>query len=134
MGCVFCKVVRKELGPVLHETSLFVVVMDIQPLSRGHLLVIPKHHGETLEDIPDEYLAGALVLIKKIVGRLGTVTSYNVLQNNRHIQSVPHVHFHVIPYHESEGEGLKIAWNPAGISQEEISIIGESYKNLMRGL
>jgi len=131
MECIFCRIIRREFGEIIYENGSFVVLMDIGPLSRGHMLVVPKYHGETLEDIPDEYLSGALVLIKKIVGKIGTITKYNVLQNNGHIQSVPHVHFHIVPYNEEEGEGLKIQWERVSISKEEIATIGESYKKLL---
>lgn len=66
--------------------------LDIQPLSRGHALVIPKHHGEKLADIPDDQLAEILPVVKKIVKATGA-ENYNVLQNNGRIahQEVDHV-------------------------------------------
>ena len=61
-------------------------------MSRGHALVIPKHHGEKLTDIPDDQLAEILPVVKKIVKATGA-ENYNVLQNNGRIahQEVDHV-------------------------------------------
>lgn len=61
-------------------------------MSRGHALVIPKHHGEKLTDIPDDQLAEILPVVKKIVKATGA-ENYNILQNNGRIahQEVDHV-------------------------------------------
>jgi len=66
--------------------------LDINPLSRGHALVIPKFHGEKLVDIPDDQLAEILPVVKKLVKATGA-ENYNVLQNNGRIahQEVDHV-------------------------------------------
>ncbi|KKF92348.1 Hit family protein 1 [Ceratocystis platani] len=71
------------------------------PTSRGHALVIPKHHGAKLADIPDDQLSEILPVLKKLVAATGA-TDYNVLQNNGTIahQQVDHVHFHMVLYEE----------------------------------
>lgn len=61
--------------------------MDIMPLSKGHVLVIPKHHGQKLHEIPDESLADLLPVVKKIAKATGG-DNYNVLQNSKVSQSV----------------------------------------------
>ena len=80
---------------------------DIQPLSRGHCLVIPKEHAVKFHELSDETLADILPVVKKVATALG-VTDYNLLQNNGTAYSaialtlgriahqvVDHVHFHV---------------------------------------
>lgn len=76
-------------------------------------LVIPKHHGAKLTDIPDDALTEILPVVKKLAAASGAV-DYNVLQNNGRIahQEVDHVHFHMIPK-PNETEGLGVGW-PAG--------------------
>ncbi|KAJ7858152.1 HIT-like domain-containing protein [Mycena olivaceomarginata] len=87
--CLFCKIIKgaslnssaKYRVFKLIETELSFSFLDIGPLSKGHALVIPKHHAEKLHQLPDEYLADALPIAKKIAIAQGA-ENYNVLQNN----------------------------------------------------
>ncbi|KAI9225053.1 HIT-like protein [Blastocladiella britannica] len=113
--CIFCRIIRKEIPSFkLIETENVYSFLDIGPLSEGHALVIPKHHGERLHDIPTDQLAEVLPVAKQIVDALRVETGledYNILQNNGHAahQEVPHVHFHIIPK-RSSADGLGIKW------------------------
>lgn len=106
-GCIFCELRKKEQN-ILYQTDLLFVLADVNPLSAGHLLVIPKEHAEFLHELSEKSLADVLPTIKRIINVLG-LKKYNILQNNGHIQSVPHVHFHIIPYINND-ECLKIKW------------------------
>ncbi|KAN0088058.1 HIT-like domain containing protein [Tylopilus felleus] len=104
--CIFCKIVKGEIPSFkLVETGLSYAFLDINPLSKGHALVIPKDHAIKMHELPDEYLADALPIAKKIALAQG-LDNYNFLQNNGRLahQEVDHVHFHVIPKpNETEG-------------------------------
>eukprot|EP01098_Paradermamoeba_levis_P002748 TRINITY_DN1322_c0_g1_i4.p1 TRINITY_DN1322_c0_g1~~TRINITY_DN1322_c0_g1_i4.p1 ORF type:complete len:151 (+),score=38.94 TRINITY_DN1322_c0_g1_i4:40-453(+) len=109
--CIFCKIIQGKIPSFkVAETAHSFAFVDINPLSKGHILIIPKHHGEKLHQIPEEHLADLLPLTKKIVTALGA-ENYNILQNNGSIahQVVMHVHFHLIPKPNHE-EGLGIQW------------------------
>jgi len=110
-ACIFCKIVKGDIPSFkLFESDKVFAFLDINPLSKGHALVIPKHHGAKLTDIPDDSLAELLPVVKKLVLATGA-EDYNVLQNNGRIahQEVDHVHFHMIPK-PNEKEGLGIVW------------------------
>jgi len=110
-ACIFCKIIKGDIPSFkLFESDSVLAFLDIQPLSRGHALVIPKFHGEKLTDIPDNQLAEILPVVKKLVAATGAI-DYNVLQNNGRIahQEVDHVHFHMIPKPNKE-EGLTVGW------------------------
>ncbi|KAJ2721204.1 Adenosine 5'-monophosphoramidase [Coemansia sp. Benny D115] len=110
-SCIFCKIIKGEIPSFkLAETELSYAFLDIQPLSKGHALVIPRYHAEKMHELPDEFLADAMPLAKKIALAVGA-TDYNILQNNGRLahQEVPHVHFHVIPKPNAE-EGLGVGW------------------------
>ncbi|KAF8424084.1 HIT-like domain-containing protein [Tirmania nivea] len=110
-ACIFCKIIKGEVSALkLFESEKVFAFLDIQPLSRGHALVIPKFHGEKLHDIPDDQLAELLPVAKKIAMACGAV-DYNILQNNGKLahQFVPHVHVHMIPK-PNEQEGLGFSW------------------------
>jgi diadenosine tetraphosphate (Ap4A) HIT family hydrolase len=112
-SCIFCKIIKGEIPSFkLIETDLSFSFLDIGPLSKGHALVIPKHCTVKMHELPDEYLADAMPVAKKIALALGA-ENYNILQNNGRIahQEVDHVHFHVIPKpSESDEEGLVVGW------------------------
>ncbi|KAI9871275.1 MAG: Adenosine 5'-monophosphoramidase [Pleopsidium flavum] len=94
----------------LFESERILAFLDIQPLSQGHALVVPKHHGAKLTDIPDAQLEEILPVVKRLAAAIGA-ENYNILQNNGRLahQEVDHVHFHVIPK-PNEQEGLGIGW------------------------
>jgi len=113
-ACIFCKIVKGDIPSFkLFESDKILAFLDIQPLSRGHALVIPKHHGTKLTDIPDDALTEILPVVKRLAAASGA-ENYNVLQNNGRLahQEVDHVHFHMIPKPNAT-EGLGIGW-PAG--------------------
>ncbi|KAI8375554.1 HIT-like domain-containing protein [Blakeslea trispora] len=119
--CIFCKIIRKEIPSFkLIETEKSYSFMDIEPLSEGHSLIIPKYHAEFMHQVPDDYLTDILPIAKKIATAAG-LKQYNVLQNNGPLanQAVPHVHFHVIPKPDKE-TGLGVRWNPLKKSMDEI--------------
>jgi len=130
--CLFCKIIKGEIPSYkLLETDFSYSFLDINPLSKGHALVIPKYHGAKLHDVPDEYLVDTLSIAKKIAIAQGA-ENYNILQNNGRIahQFVDHVHFHVIPKpSESKEEGLVVEWPQQTPSQDELLAIHAELKN-----
>ncbi|KAG8758433.1 Adenosine 5'-monophosphoramidase [Ceratobasidium sp. 428] len=130
-SCIFCKIIKGEIPSMkLLETNFSYAFLDINPLSRGHCLVIPKHHGVKLTDIPDEYLADTLPIAKKLAIAIGA-TDYNILQNNGKIahQVVEHVHFHVIPKPSAtDSEGLVIGWPQQQLAKEDLQKLFEEIK------
>ncbi|TFY52730.1 hypothetical protein EVG20_g10425, partial [Dentipellis fragilis] len=84
-SCIFCKIIKGDIPSFkLVETDLNFSFLDVGPLSKGHALVIPKHHAAKMHELPDEYLADALPIAKKIAIALGS-ENYNILQNNGRI-------------------------------------------------
>ncbi len=112
---VFSKIIRGEIPcHKVYEDAHVLAFLDINPLSRGHTLVIPKEAAETLDRLSDESAAavGRVLprLCRAVIAATGT-REYNVLENNgagAH-QAVAHVHFHIIPKPTLQ-EGLGIKW------------------------
>ncbi|KAF8581124.1 HIT-like protein [Ramaria rubella] len=105
--CIFCLIVKGIIPSYkVYETEHSLAFLDINPVSVGHTQVIPKVHGRTLGDLPDENLRDIGPVIKKVALATGA-EQYNVLQNNGKLafQHVDHVHFHVIPKN-TEKDGL----------------------------
>ena len=122
-NCIFCKIIEGDIPSYkIYESDLLFAFMDINPLSEGHCLIIPKEHKKTLHMTSNEALSEILPLASKIVNALG-IEDYNLLQNNGKVahQAVMHAHFHIIPKPDSE-QGLGIEWNPLdGVDQERIA-------------
>lgn len=89
--------------------------MDANPVSKGHVLIVPKYHATRLHDIDDNFLTDILPVAKRLAKaqnlHTNTDTGYNILQNNGKIasQAVDHVHFHFIPKTDTK-TGLQIGW------------------------
>ena len=115
---IFSKILSGEIpSHKVYEDAQVFAFLDINPLSRGHTLVIPREPAETLDQLSDASAAAlgrVLPRICRAVMAATGVREYNVLENNGRgaHQVVPHVHFHIIPK-PNEQEGLGVGW-PAG--------------------
>lgn len=115
---VFGKILRGEIPcHRIYEDDRVLAFLDVGPLSRGHVLVIPKEAVATLDKLSDDSAAAigrVLPRISRAVLAATGATAFNVLQNNGTLahQAVDHVHFHVIPKFD-DGSGLGIDW-PSG--------------------
>ena len=133
---LFSKIVAGEIpSNKIYEDDLTYAFLDINPLSLGHCLVIPKTKYITFGDVPPSVataLGRSVNLVAKAVVKATGCADYNILQNNgkpAH-QEVPHCHFHIIPKQE-DGAGLGVTWNagkntePEDIQQKIIQAITE---------
>ena len=113
-NCIFCKIAAGEIpSTTLYEDDDFRVILDIEPASKGHALILPKEHCANLYELDDELAAKALVLAKKMITKLTDILGcdgYNVLQNNGPAagQTVFHFHMHLIPRYKNDN--VKIGW------------------------
>jgi len=131
-NCIFCKIVKGDIPSFkLYESSTVLAFLDINPLSKGHALVIPKFHGKKLADIPDDQLGEILPVLKKLVKATGA-ENYNILQNNGRLahQEVDHVHFHMIPKPNVE-EGMSIGWPQQKSDMDQLKAFAADIKAKM---
>lgn len=107
--CIFCQIVAGEIPAIkLFEDEHVLAFMDIGPVVKGHVLVIPKAHHNPLARTPDavlaQVIAGVRVVAQALQEGLGA-DGVNVHQANGAVagQVVPHLHFHVIPRFKHDG-------------------------------
>jgi histidine triad (HIT) family protein len=108
-GCVFCSILAGETpADRVLEDDDFVAFLDARPVFKGHVLLVPREHVDTLPDLPpalrDPFLAHAQRLAEAMKQALGAQGSF-VAVNNTVSQSVPHLHLHVVP--RTKGDGLR---------------------------
>lgn len=128
---IFAKIIAGQIPcHRVYEDAHVLAFLDINPLSRGHTLVIPKEPAPTLDVLSDESAAAIGRVLPKIgraVMAATGATAFNVLQNNgasAH-QVVMHVHFHVIPKFP-DGTGLGIGWNAGSLAAAEGTSLAQS--------
>jgi histidine triad (HIT) family protein len=126
---IFTKIIKGRIPcHKVFENDRVLAFLDINPLSEGHTLVVPKQQVERLEDLPPEDAAEIARHLGPIAKRIVAATGaqgYSVLQNNGRVsgQEVPHVHFHIIP--RNAGDGLGYRWDSKGASNEQLAALAE---------
>ena len=130
--CIFCRIVAGELpATVVDADARTVAFMDIQPATRGHVLVVPRAHARDLEAIGSEDLAACAAMAQRIAGRalerLGA-DGVNLLNSCRAPawQTVFHFHVHVIPRYADDP--LVLPWTPAAGDPEAIAAAGAALR------
>lgn len=106
-GCVFCGGIEKDR--VLFETRKWIAVYDKYPVSKGHVLLIPKEHCETFFDLPEQLANSIQYWIKHIKNILDDKyhpSGYNIGVNcgKSAGQTVMHCHIHIIPRYDDDVE------------------------------
>ena len=121
-NCIFCKIAAGEIpSATIYEDDDFRVILDIEPASKGHALILPKDHYANLYELPEELASKALVVAKKVITKMTEIVGcdgYNVLQNNGEVagQTVFHFHMHLIPRYKEDDVTIK--WNPGALTDE----------------
>lgn len=132
-GCIFCRIVAgKSPSTTIAETERAIAFMDINPVTPGHALVVPRAHADDLFDISVEDLAACAELAQEIARRakvrLGA-DGINLLNSNGKVakQSVFHFHIHVIPRYSKDPrkDTSGMPWQNAPASRGDIRQIGQ---------
>ncbi len=105
--CIFCRIARREVDAfIVYENERVMAFLDIRPLSRGHTLVIPKDHYETILEIPKDIASDLIDAVKVVCERLKKIGAegFNIVTNIGGVagQEVMHAHIHVIPRYSKD--------------------------------
>ncbi|ADG76228.1 histidine triad (HIT) protein [Cellulomonas flavigena DSM 20109] len=122
-GCVFCGIVAGELGAsVVHESPTVLAFMDIDPVTPGHVLVVPRAHLPELADLDDDVGAEMFAVARSVAAALrrsplrceGVNLFY--ADGEAAFQEVFHAHLHVFPRFADDGFRIDARWgsNPSG--------------------
>ena len=108
-ACLFCRIAAgTEVAELVLDTPEVLAFLDTRPVFKGHTLVIPRRHVETIVELPAELVPPLFGAVQRIAAAVtpafGAQGSF-VATNSRVSQSVPHLHMHVVP--RSKGDGLR---------------------------
>jgi histidine triad (HIT) family protein len=121
-NCIFCKIASNQIPAIkLYEDDATLAFLDIQPINKGHVLVIPKDHFENIYSVPSELWCRVMLTVQKMAVAIKNAVSadgVNIGMNNESAagQLVFHAHVHVIP-RENE-DGYK-AWSHKSYDSDE---------------
>ncbi len=110
--CIFCAIVRKESPASLtYEDDTVIAFMDIQPITHGHMLVVPREHAVLMQEVNDTVAMRTFkvarrmaALARQTLGAGGV--NLLVMDGEVAFQDVPHFHVHVIPRYPGDGFSL----------------------------
>lgn len=135
---IFTRIIRGEIPcHRLLENDLVIAFLDVNPLSPGHALVVPKEEKVHLHELGEASAAALGIALPRVAAAILAETgakAYNVLQNNGTLahQAVMHVHFHIIPRLE-DGRGLGIHWNATPIDHAAGTALAAKVAARLRG-
>ena len=113
--CLFCKIIKGDIPSIkVYEDEHVYAFMNIAPVTKGHILLIPKTHCVNLFDMPEDVAANLYKVAPKLANALKTTfncVGMNTLNNNEAAagQTVFHYHLHFIPRYD-ERDGIKVGW------------------------
>ncbi|WEL19934.1 HIT family protein [Candidatus Nanohalococcus occultus] len=111
--CVFCKIIEGQIpSNKVYEDENVVAFLDANPVSKGHTLVVPKAHVDTVFDAESmEYMWKPIVKVANAIREAFDVEDMNINQNNGSLagQEVDHLHFHLTPRYD--GSEIDISYN-----------------------
>lgn len=132
--CIFCKIAAGEIpSRKIYEDEDVIVIMDLNPTSKGHSLIIPKEHYTDIYDIDENVAAKIMKTAKKLAIQMTEALGcdgFNLLQNNGAAagQTMFHFHLHLIPrYKDADNNMLK--FTSVNLTEEEMDAVREQIVN-----
>jgi len=134
--CIFCGIVAGEMpSHTVYEDDTATAFLDVNPLARGHTVVIPNDHYERVGQLPEDVAAGFFRAINQITpaveGSVDAPASTVAVNNGPEAgQEVPHVHCHVIPRFADDGVGLiHSLFSGVDLSDDEMTAVAEAVRD-----
>ena len=133
--CRFCHIVDGTVAAeiVLDEDDV-VGFLDVRPVFKGHTLLVPREHIDTLLDLPEPLVVPLFTTAQRVAAAMTTALGAQgtfVAMNNVVSQSVPHLHMHVVP--RTKGDGLRgFFWPRTKYKDGEAAEYGKRLRDALR--
>jgi histidine triad (HIT) family protein len=131
-NCIFCKVIAGEIpSQTIDSDEHTVTVMDINPATRGHVVVVTRAHARSLLELHDDDLLAAMHTVRRVTELLRErlkPAGFNILHNIGRAawQSIFHFHVHVIPRYEDDP--LQLPWLPEPADPDELARVADQIR------
>ena len=132
--CIFCKLSNGDIPTnALYEDDVVKVIFDLNPASKGHVLILPKNHFDDIYSMDDATAAHVFQVAVKVAKAMKETLGcegLNIVQNNGEIagQTVFHFHMHLIPRYLNAKNNDILNWSHETFSPEEMAEIRDSLK------
>lgn len=129
-NCVFCKIIAGEIPSTrVLETDRAIAFLDINPVNKGHILIVPKAHYPRVLDLPDDLAAHVGSLVPRLARAVHEATGAddsNVVINSGQIagQTVFHCHWHIVPRHQ--GDPVRWPWPQGAYADGEAAKMADA--------
>jgi len=130
MASIFTKIIQGEIpGYKIAEDDRFYAFLDINPLAKGHTLVVPKQETDYLFDLDDDLISGISVFAKKVAKAIDQVIDCEKVGVAVLGLEVPHAHVHLIPINSIND--INFARPKLSLSKEQFEEIAESIRKAL---
>jgi len=134
--CIFCQIVDGEIPSyAVGESDTAYAFLDVNPLARGHTVVIPKAHHKHVGDMPADVAGGVFQLVTELtpaVERAVDATGTTIAFNNGEDagQEVPHVHCHIVPrFPDDDNRAIHALFSLTGVDDDEMDEIAAAIRD-----
>lgn len=133
--CIFCKIIAREIpAAIFYEDENVVAFLDAFPAVKGHCLVVPKRHTDSLRTSPAEVLQVAEVLpqLARVATACVEAEGVNILCNDGPVagQVIPHLHFHIVP--RQADDGLRFHAPQQQVDMGKLQALAEELKQALK--
>lgn len=127
MNSIFTKIIKREIPAfIIHEDDLFIAFLDINPIQKGHTLIVPKTEIDYFFDIEDDLLSKMLIFTKKIAKAIKKTIECKKISMSVIGLEVPHAHIHLIPINKMSDANFSN--DPIKMSDEDMHKIRMAIK------
>lgn len=119
MNSIFTKIIKREIPAfIIHDDDLFIAFLDINPIQKGHTLIVPKTEIDYFFDIEDDLLSKMLLFTKKIAKAIKKTIECKKISMSVIGLEVPHAHIHLIPINKMSDANFSN--DPIKMSEEDM--------------
>lgn len=138
--CIFCRITAGELpASIVYEDHQALAFLDIQPISPGHVLIIPKRHAETFVDLPPEDAGHLMRVAQKLDAALRRselhceAVAMFLADGRAAGQDVNHIHLNVFPRYQGDGFEINLdASSRKQLSREQLNTDADKIRRAMK--